>query len=125
MHWYVHKRSCLAALLLVSVALGTSFDAVATDLVHRLQSEATLSGKSPIGHWGENPDRYSSWTSHSNRLIPVYTYGTAGAGKGIDLTSYTGENSLYRDQAAICKWNTSVWSMYSASGFNVPGDSAL
>lgn len=101
MHRYVHKRSWLTFALTAIALLVAPFDVRGTDLVHRLQSEATLSGKSPLGHWGENPDRYSSWTSHSNRLIPVYTFGTAGAGEGIDLNSYTGEKSLYRDQAAI------------------------
>ena len=47
--------------------------------------------------WGVDKSRYSSWTTHTNRLIPVYTYGTKGAGEGIDLTGYTGANSCYRD----------------------------
>src|SRR5690606_35319776 len=45
----------------------------------------------------------SLWTTHSNRLIPVYSYGTRGAGDGIDLDSYTGPNSLYRDEAKLTR----------------------
>jgi alkaline phosphatase len=102
MYRYVHKPTWLTLVPLAAVAIGLiPFDAPAADLVHRLQSQATLDGKSPVGHWGSNPDQYSAWTSHSNRLIPVYTFGTAGKGKGIDLASYTGEKSLYRDQTAI------------------------
>ncbi len=32
---------------------------------------------------------------------PIYTFGTKGAGKGVDLESYTGANSLYRRADAI------------------------
>ncbi|TWT87667.1 Alkaline phosphatase precursor [Pseudobythopirellula maris] len=66
-----------------------------------MQSEAVASKHSEAAHWGPDPDLYSSWTSHSNRLIPVYTYGTKGAGDGIDLASYTGEHSPYRDRSQI------------------------
>ncbi|HEY2252196.1 MAG TPA: alkaline phosphatase, partial [Planctomycetaceae bacterium] len=38
---------------------------------------------------------------HTNRLIPVYTFGTRGAAKGIDLTGYTGANSAYRSADAL------------------------
>jgi alkaline phosphatase len=45
---------------------------------------------SPWGYWGYRPESYSSWTNHSNRLIPVYVFGGT-------LGSYTGANSIYRD----------------------------
>lgn len=73
----------------------------ADDPIYRLQSEAHESGQPLAVRWGPDPSMYSSWTNHSNRLIPVYTFGTAGKGAGIDLTSYTGENSLYRNPEAI------------------------
>src|SRR5260370_1039327 len=37
----------------------------------------------------------------TNRLIPVHTFGTRGAGTGIDLESYIGANSAYRSEAAL------------------------
>ena len=41
-------------------------------------------------HWGDQPTKFSNWTDHSNRLIPVYTWGTS-------LESVKGKNSVYRD----------------------------
>jgi alkaline phosphatase len=43
--------------------------------VRQLQAEAIQTGQAAWGHWGADPNKYSSWTSHSNRLIPVYTFG--------------------------------------------------
>ncbi len=73
----------------------------AGDYVRLLQSSAVESGSSPFGHWGLTPTNYMEWGSHSNRLIPVYTFGTKGAGLGIDLENYTGEKSPYRDAAQV------------------------
>ncbi len=66
-----------------------------------LQRSAVQSGSTPFGHWGLTPTNYIEWGTHSNRLIPVYTFGTRGAGSGIDLDSYTGQASLYRDPARV------------------------
>ena len=71
------------------------------DHIAELQAKAIANGKAAFGHWGTDPDDYTQWGTHSNRLVPIYTFGTANAGKGIDLTSYTGANSLYRDEAQI------------------------
>ena len=45
-------------------------------------------------HFGSQgaSDVYSNHTSHSNRLIPVYTFG-----RKVDLGAVTGANSGYRD----------------------------
>jgi len=67
---------------------------MAADTIAELQTAAATMNQSDWGHWGPNPEKYSSWTSHSNRLIPVYTFG-------MDLKSVSGENSLYRNEAAI------------------------
>jgi alkaline phosphatase len=48
-----------------------------------------------FGSQGPN-DVFSNHTSHSNRLIPVYTFG-----RKADLGAVTGENSRYRDAARI------------------------
>lgn len=58
------------------------------------QAEAAQNNTSKWGHWGPNPNVYSSWKTHSNRLIPVYTFG-------IDLDSVSDEHSIYRDRGAI------------------------
>jgi len=71
------------------------------DFVRELQAAAIEAGHSPLGHWGPDPKNYTAWATHTNRLIPVYTYGTVGAGRGIDLTTYTGANSAYRSEKAL------------------------
>lgn len=71
------------------------------DPIAALQQQAVEAGAASFGHWGPDPSRYINWSSHSNRLIPVYTFGTKGAGEGIDLESYTGKNSPYRDEKKI------------------------
>jgi alkaline phosphatase len=71
------------------------------DHVHDLLQRAVAERRCDAAHWGVTTEQYSSWTTHSNRLIPVYTYGTLGGGPGIDLTSYTGDQSPYRDRARV------------------------
>jgi len=66
----------------------------AADHVRELQETAVKDKNADWGHWGPTPEVYSSWTSHSNRLIPVYTYG-------INLDSVRGANSLYRQPDKI------------------------
>lgn len=59
-----------------------------------MQSLAVSTRSTNWAHWGPNQRTYSSWTSHSNRLIPLYTYG-------IDLDSVDGANSPYRNAERI------------------------
>lgn len=73
----------------------------AADHVRDLQAAAVEQGKSPVGHWGSDPQSYVGWFNHTNRLVPVYTFGTRGSGTGIDLETYTGANSAYRSAAGI------------------------
>jgi multidrug efflux pump subunit AcrB/predicted AlkP superfamily pyrophosphatase or phosphodiesterase len=60
------------------------------DHLRKLQTIATQQNHATWGHWGPDAAKYSSWTSHSNRLIPLYSYG-------IDLSSVKGPRSAYRD----------------------------
>ncbi|QEF97772.1 Alkaline phosphatase 4 precursor [Stieleria maiorica] len=66
----------------------------ATDPIAKMQSDAVRQRRADWGNWGPDPETYSSWKTHSNRLIPVYTFG-------IDLDSVRGERSLYRDSGKI------------------------
>lgn len=66
----------------------------AGDPIRELQKAAAQAKHADWGHWGLDPNKYSSWTTHSNRLIPVYTFG-------IGLSAFRGERSVYRDAAAI------------------------
>jgi alkaline phosphatase len=61
----------------------------AGDPIRKLQATATHLGGASWGHWGARPDLYQNWDYHSNRLIPVYTFG-------MELTAYRGVNSIYR-----------------------------
>ncbi len=97
----MRSRSNLTTLLVVligSMIFASSHPTIAQgpDPIAKLQVDAVTTRKSDWGYWGTNPGTYSSWTTHSNRLIPAYTFG-------IDLKSVRGENSLYRDAAAIEK----------------------
>jgi len=89
---------CLACCLVTSL-LSSRFSQA--DELRKLQAEAIRTKKCAAAHWGPIAGQYSSWESHTNRLIPVYTFGTKAGGDGIDLSSYTGENSLYGDRSKL------------------------
>lgn len=89
------RRGFFFALLAAAAPAG------AGDYMHDLQAKAMEEKHSDAAHWGPDPDKYVTWSSHSNRLIPVYAFGTKGAGEGIDLSSYTGENSAYRSEERL------------------------
>ena len=97
MHSCFFRTACsLAATFLVFAVDCESCSAQAFDSIAKLQVDAVATRQADWGHWGPNPSTYSSWKNHTNRLIPVYTFG-------IDLHSVRGQNSLYRDQEAIEK----------------------
>lgn len=91
--------SCVAKLTLSVLIFSSSL--FAQDHIAEIQKTAIAEGKSPVAHWGIDPENYTLWRTHSNRLIPVYTYGTLNAGEGIDLRSYTGKNSAYRSEQKL------------------------
>jgi len=68
--------------------------AVVGDPVRDLEREAERTGRAAWGHWGQRPDRYVEWSNHSNRLIPIYTFGLL-------LDGVAGPNSPYRDPVRI------------------------
>ncbi len=90
-------RFALASLIVLAFA-GL---AEAQDKLKEIQAEA-------IARKGEKLDRayhfgsqgaggvFSNHTSHSNRLIPVYTFG-----RKVDLAAVTGANSAYRDASKV------------------------
>ena len=61
-----------------------------TDRVREMQAAAERTGRAGWGHWGDRPGVYAAWSNHSNRLIPVYTFG-------LSLESVAGAKSVYRD----------------------------
>lgn len=70
------------------------------DPMRAVQTEAVEEGRSPYFHWGPDPADYDGYDSHSNRLIPVYVLGGHDGGD-VDLGKYSGEQSVYRDAAAL------------------------
>ena len=95
--------------LVVWIAFGTCAAAAACimimhdsasqqDKIALLQHSAITRGTHPSVRWGWEQSNYTGWGTHTNRLVPIFTYGTLGAGEGIDLDSYTNENSAYRSE---------------------------
>jgi alkaline phosphatase len=64
------------------------------DSIRDMQIAAEATGSAAWGHWGDQPEKYVAWSNHSNRLIPVYTFG-------ITLAGVSGTNSPYRDAARL------------------------
>lgn len=75
--------------------------AVAQDPAAILQSDGIQQNATALGHWGLKSDQYSEWTNHSNRLIPVYSFGTGTANGAVNLKHYTGANSPYRSEEQL------------------------
>lgn len=85
------RPSWAASLIALIVVAATP-----ADEIRDLQSAAVQNGSATWGHWGPNSQKYSSWTSHSNRLIPLYSFG-------MDLSAVRGEHSVYRDRQRLQK----------------------
>ena len=71
------------------------------DRLKEIQAEAVAHKGDKVArayHFGSQGagDQFTNHTSHSNRLIPIYTFG-----RKVDLGSVTGANSGYRDPAKV------------------------
>ena len=79
----------------------------AADHIRDLQTKAIEANKAEFGHWGVDPNNYKLWGTHSNRLIPVYTFGTLtndtppNRPGPVDLRNFSGANSPYRSEPAL------------------------
>ena len=71
------------------------------DYLRDLQTDAIKLNRADFGHWGPDPDNYKLWSSHSNRLIPVYTFGTMTGPEQVDLRSYEWVKSPYRSEVEL------------------------
>lgn len=100
----VRPFACLVAvagIIVVVWSLQTSDQETPADTLAHLQLAAMNDKVSDVGYWGTDPDVWSGWTTHSNRLIPVYTYGTAQNTGPTNLSHYIDDNSCYRDAARL------------------------
>jgi alkaline phosphatase len=66
------------------------------DEMREMQTAAIKDLRADWGYWGSSPDRYSTWMNHSNRLIPMYTFG-------LTLDSLRQEGSVYSDAERLEK----------------------
>ena len=94
----IHQFSRLAPLALAFAFSGMT---EAQDRLKDIQAEAirTKGDKLPRAyHFGSQGAGgvFSNHTSHSNRLIPIYTFG-----RKVDLGAVTGPNSPYRDPSKV------------------------
>ena len=64
------------------------------DTIRSLQFQAIETGKASWGHWGDTEKDYTDWATHSNRLVPVYSFG-------LKLDSVRGKNSIYRSEEKL------------------------
>lgn len=84
---------------LITIVFGAT--ASCTDYIRDLQTEAIKANRADFGHWGHDPANYKLWGSHSNRLIPVYTFGTMNGPEGVDLRTYQWVKSPYRSESEL------------------------
>ncbi len=68
----------------------------AADPMRRMQRIATEDQTASWGHWGHQPNKYMTWDQHSNRLVPVYTFG-------IMMDKLRAEGSAYTDPERLKK----------------------
>ncbi len=96
--WTNGSAVLLAALMIlwVGCAVQAQDDLTEPEVrdLRSLQFQAIDGGHAEWAHWGIKPDKYSGWTNHSNRLIPVYCFG-------MSLDSIQGTNSVYRDEKRL------------------------
>ncbi len=86
--------SCILSILLAGFAALSCSPTVAQqsgDYLREFHRRAVELETADWIHWGTRPGKFSNWTNHSNRLVPVYTWG-------LRLGPYRGENSVYRDE---------------------------
>ncbi len=81
-----------------NASLAESTDSTAqpvrTDRMRQMQCDAMKDLHADWGFWGFAPDRYSTWVNHSNRLIPVYTFG-------LNLDRLRRQGSVYADPVRL------------------------
>lgn len=81
---------CLVAVFCTSVVRGQN----ESDFLRQMQLRAIETENADWGHWGRYVNKYIDWSNHSNRLVPIYVFGT-------DLSQYSGEQSVYRRRADL------------------------
>ena len=97
----MRRISAIVFMAFTLIDLARDYPALGDDYIRKLQTEAIEANQAAVGHWGHDPQNYKLWSSHSNRLIPVYTFGTMNGPDQIDLRSYEWIKSPYRSEAEL------------------------
>lgn len=90
----LRQKRTIGTLLILLFVVRALHGIAWADELRNMQEEAIGRGRADWGYWGTDPDVYSGWKSHSNRLIPVYTFG-------IGLESVQGPASAYRSEPGL------------------------
>ncbi len=89
-----HRMRSLSLAFAIAMFVALCGPIVRADHLRQLQANAMANGHAEWGRWGAKPDKYNGWGQHSNRLIPIYTFG-------MNLDVFQGTNSVYRDSQRI------------------------
>jgi alkaline phosphatase len=101
------NRTCLPVPWMAFACLLLALNPAKADHIRELQTKAIERDYADFGHWGDDTSKYTQWGSHSNRLIPVYTFGTyfpqetSGKLQPVDLRNFDGVNSPYRSEEKL------------------------
>ncbi|MEM9827280.1 MAG: alkaline phosphatase [Planctomycetota bacterium] len=96
------RLACLAGLAAGGAIAPKLFAQEAADIarsddpLRTLQSESVKSQRGIGHHWGTESEKFTTWGNHSNRLIPVYTYG-------VTLNQLRDRGSAYADTNRLKK----------------------
>jgi alkaline phosphatase len=85
---------CLVFVSLFFSNLGIACAQQDADVLRKLQQQAIELNQCDWAHWGDQKGVTSNWSTHSNRLIPVYAFG-------LSLNSVQNGQSIYRDKKKL------------------------
>ncbi|MEM0925702.1 MAG: alkaline phosphatase [Planctomycetota bacterium] len=85
------RLSILAFSVVSAIPLSVTSCVAQGDGMKEMQRLSATSQKPVYGRWGLKENAYSSWTQHSNRLVPLYTFG-------VTLSDLRESGSVYADE---------------------------
>ena len=64
------------------------------------------------GHWGDQPEKYGAWDQHSNRLVPLYTFGITLDDLRAEGSAYTNPERLKQIYGHVPKGTLNPTALY-------------
>ncbi len=92
--WFLTAQSVLSVVPFLVVLFSVIARAAAGDHVRELQTKAIAEKHADWGHWGYRAENYADCITHTNRLVPIYTFG-------LSIGAVADENSAYRDPVRL------------------------